>query len=96
MPGPYPHWENTKRLFKQLFIWAIVFVGGMGLLVYWFTPEKERLAQQYHVTRKCLTVRAPRSRIRLPENSSFWAIADAEGAGANAGPDAPDQPVGKI
>jgi hypothetical protein len=56
MPGPYTHWESTKRLFKQLFIWAIVFVGGMALLVYWFTPEKERLAQQYNVSQDAVII----------------------------------------
>jgi hypothetical protein len=21
MPGPYTHWESTKQVFKQLFVW---------------------------------------------------------------------------
>ena len=56
MPGPYPHWENTKRLFKQLFLWAFAFVVGAMLLIYWTTPEKQRLARQYHVSQDAVTI----------------------------------------
>jgi hypothetical protein len=50
MPGPYTHWESTKSLFKKLFVWGIVIIGGLWLLAYWLTPEKERLAQEYCIS----------------------------------------------
>jgi hypothetical protein len=56
MAGPYPHWENTKKLFKQIFVWAVAIGGGLMLLIDLLTPEKERLADQYHVSQDAVVV----------------------------------------
>jgi hypothetical protein len=58
MPGPYTHWESTKSLFRKLFVWGIVIIGGLWLLTYWWTPEKERLAQEYGISQDAVVIQA--------------------------------------
>ena len=50
--------KGLWNLVKALFFWGVAFVFGFGLLLYWFTPEKEKLADQYHVSQENVFVTA--------------------------------------
>lgn len=41
---------GVGRLIRGILIWGFVLICGFALLVYWLTPEKERLASKYRVS----------------------------------------------
>jgi hypothetical protein len=38
------------RLIRGIFIWGVAIICGIMLLVYWLTPEQERLSNQYRIS----------------------------------------------
>jgi hypothetical protein len=46
-------WE--KRVFSKLFGWAIV-ISAILVVIYWLTPEQEKLANEYHISKQNVVV----------------------------------------
>jgi hypothetical protein len=44
-------WREVGRTLFKAIVWGVVIVGGMIGVGYWLTPEVDRLAEQYHVSK---------------------------------------------
>jgi hypothetical protein len=53
LPRPNtPHGEKLSETFGRLLVklfWVILILGGLYGIVYWLTPEKTQLAQEYKI-----------------------------------------------
>jgi hypothetical protein len=52
------HWDSSKKMFDQLVVWLVCAAGGIWAIVYFLTPEKERLADKYHVQQSAVIIDA--------------------------------------
>jgi hypothetical protein len=53
---PRQSWEELGRTIGQLFVWGAVILIGLIVAVYWFTPEADQLAEQYHVPKDKIVI----------------------------------------
>src|SRR5262249_37924136 len=44
-------WGELGRAVSKLFMWGVVILGGLAALAYWLTPEADRLAEQYRISK---------------------------------------------
>jgi hypothetical protein len=56
--GQRQSWKELGRTLSNLLVWGVVLVLGLLLVAYWLTPEADRLADQYHVSKDKIVIEA--------------------------------------
>jgi hypothetical protein len=52
----YTHWESTKSLYLGLLVRLVFIIVAIYVVWYWITPEKERIALKYMISKDAVVV----------------------------------------